>query len=60
MILYVSFLLVVARAVNVAGQTEIGHFDDVVLGQENIPCGQVSVQDLNERFFDVKSTVELK
>ena len=43
---HLAFLLVILRAVHLAGQSEISHLDDVVVREEDVARREVSVQHL--------------
>ena len=52
---HLSLLLVILRAIDLAGQAEIGHFDDVVVHQENVTSGQITVQHLGDSLTLINS-----
>ena len=41
-----SLFLVIVILIQLTSQTEIGHFDDAIGGQQNIPGRQIAVQNL--------------
>lgn len=47
---YSAVLHVVVISVKLAGQSEIGHFYDVVMAQQNIAGRQITVQHLLQYF----------